>query len=50
MKMSKSNLRKHFEANMLDGDDVYSCGKAMLSAEAVYEYLKNYCELKEANL
>ena len=40
--MSKSALRKHFEANMLDGEDVYDCGKAMLSAEAVYEYIKEF--------
>ena len=45
--MSKSRTREHFEANMLDGDDVYDCGKAMLSAESVYEYIKNYYELKE---
>jgi hypothetical protein len=31
---------------MLDGDDVYDCGKAMLSAEYVYEYIKSYYELK----
>lgn len=30
--------RKDFEENLLDGDDVYNCGKAMLSAEEVYEY------------
>lgn len=44
--MSKTALREHFEANMLDGEDVYDCGKAMLSAESVYRYLKNYCILK----
>ena len=46
--MSKSDLRRHFEANMLDGEDVYDCGKAMLSAEYVYEYIKKYCELRLA--
>ena len=45
--MSKSIIRKHFEANMLDGDDVYDCGKATLSAEDVYEYIKKYYVLKE---
>jgi hypothetical protein len=45
--MSKSILREHFEANMLDGDDVYDCGEALLSAKSVFEYLKEYCELKE---
>ena len=38
--------KKHFEANMLDGEDVFDCGKAMLSAESVWEYLKS--ALKEA--
>ncbi len=33
--------RKDFEANMLDGDDVYDCGGAMLSAESVWEYIKD---------
>ena len=45
--MSKSAVREHFEANMLDGDDVYDCGKAMMSAEKVYEYIKEYYTLKE---
>jgi len=31
-----------FEANMLDGDDVYACGKAMLSAEEVFEFHKDW--------
>ena len=35
----KIELRKHFEANMLNGDSVYDYGKAMISAESVYEYL-----------
>ena len=45
--MSKSVIREHFEANMLDGDDLYNCGKAMLSAEEVYAYIKEYYNLKE---
>ncbi len=35
-------IKKHFEANMLDGEDVKDCGKAMLSAEFVLEYLQEY--------
>lgn len=34
-------LKKHFEANMLDGNPVDDCGKAILSAEAVWEYIKD---------
>ena len=45
--MSKSAIREHFEENMLDGDDLYNCGKAMLSAEEVYLYIKTYYKLKE---
>ena len=45
--MSKSAIREHFEANMLDGQDLYDCGKAMISAEAVYEYIKRYYILAE---
>lgn len=33
-------LRKHFEANMLDGDTIQ--GGQMLSSEAVFEYLEEY--------
>lgn len=32
--------KEHFEANMLDGDKVDDCGKAMLSAKEVWDYLK----------
>lgn len=39
-------LRNHFEANMLDGEDTFNCGKAMISAEAVLEYLQEYCMLR----
>ena len=31
--------KEHFEANMLDGDRLEDCGKAMLSAESAFEYL-----------
>jgi len=39
--MTHTNIeeKKHFEANMLDGDDIKDCGKAMLSAESVLEYV-----------
>jgi hypothetical protein len=33
--------RKHFEANLLDGENIYNCGKAMISAELVWKYLLN---------
>ncbi len=46
----KSELRQHFEANMLDGDDVYNCGKAMISAEEVWEYIKEYLRLDKPQL
>jgi len=36
------NFRKHFEANMLDGADVYDCGKSMISAEEVWEYIAEF--------
>jgi hypothetical protein len=45
--MSESDIREHFEANMLDGNDLYNCGKAMISAETVYEYIKKYYILAE---
>jgi hypothetical protein len=44
--MSKGNIRIHFESNMLDGQDLYDCGKAMLSAEYVYRYIKENYILK----
>lgn len=34
------NDKKHFEANMLDGDKVEDCGKAMLSATSIWEYIE----------
>lgn len=33
-------VRKNFEANLLDGDLVEDCGKAMLSATEVWDWLK----------
>ncbi len=39
--------KKHFEANMLDGDPVNDCGGAMLSARSVWEYINKYYELKQ---
>lgn len=35
----EQNFRSYFEANLLDGDDVYDCGGAMLRADNVYETL-----------
>jgi hypothetical protein len=37
-------LKRHFEANMLDGDKVQ--GGQMLSSEFVLEYLTDYCVLR----
>lgn len=37
-----SDIRKHFEANILDGDSVDDCGGAMFSAKSVLEYLDEY--------
>lgn len=31
--------KKHFEENMLDGDSVEDCGRCLLSAEFVWEYI-----------
>lgn len=45
--MSKSATREHFEQNMLDGDDIYDCGKATLDAVDVYEYIKANYKLKD---
>jgi len=38
----EEEIKKDFEANMLDGNKVEDCGKAMLSAEYVYEYLRSF--------
>ena len=41
MQEKQEEIKKHFEANMLDGDDVKNCGGAMLSAESVLEYISS---------
>lgn len=33
--------KKHFEANILDGDKIDYCGGAMISPESIWEYLEN---------
>ena len=33
-------IKKEFEANMLDGDDINDCGGAMLSAKEVWLYFR----------
>lgn len=38
----KEELKRFFEANMLDGDKVDDCGGAMLSASSVWEFLDEY--------
>lgn len=41
----EQNMKAHFEQNLLDGNKVSDCGKAMLSAESVWEYIKeNYSQ------
>lgn len=37
---SSPDIKSHFEANMLDGDDVNDCGRALLYARHVLEYIK----------
>lgn len=39
--MERCDMKSHFEQNMLDGDKVENCGKAMLSAESVWEYISD---------
>ncbi len=41
--------KKHFEANILDGDPVNDCGGAMLSAKSVWEYISEHYDLKQGN-
>lgn len=38
----ENKIKAHFEANMLDGDDVKDCGGAMISAETVLEYMTEF--------
>lgn len=40
-KTINQSIRERFEANMLDGDSIEACGGAMISAEAVLEYLNS---------
>lgn len=49
-KSKKSELREHLEANLLDGQSVYDCGKAIFYAEDILDYLMEYCELKAPNV
>lgn len=42
MEQELNKFRQFFEANLLDGDSVYDCGKAMLLAEDVFEILSPY--------
>lgn len=37
-------FKDYFQSNLLDGDDVYDCGGAMLRAEDVYEVLSEHLE------
>lgn len=39
--------KEHFEANMLDGQKVNDCGKALLSAESVWEYISEFGKPQE---
>lgn len=43
--MTQNSIKEHFEANMLDGDEVQ--GGQMLSSEYVLEYIQEYCLLKD---
>ena len=48
IKKLPKEIKKEFEANMLDGDRVEDCGGAMLSAKSVYEYLyQSISEIKQ---
>ena len=40
--MKKTNFQQYFEANLLDGDDINDCGKAMLDAKDVFEVMEEY--------
>ena len=44
--LNQEAFKKYFEANLLDGDDVNDCGKAMLDARDVYETLAPFIELE----
>lgn len=36
----EEKIKAHFEANMLDGNDVNNCGGCMISATEVLEYIQ----------
>lgn len=38
--MTEQELKQHFEANMLDGDEIQERGQ-MLSSASVFEYIKD---------
>ena len=35
------DLKENFEANVLDGDKLEDCGKAMISSEAILDWLQS---------
>ena len=37
--MTEQEIREHFQANMLDGESVDDCGKAMIDAKECLEYI-----------
>lgn len=44
MNIKHTQLKKKFEAHMLDGDKVEDCGKAMLLAESVWDFIHSAVE------
>lgn len=44
------DFKKYFEANLLDGEDVYDCGETMLRADYVYEVIAEYVSEQQAKL
>lgn len=34
--------KDYYEANIIDGDDVYDCGKSMVLAEDVFEVIQEW--------
>jgi hypothetical protein len=48
MKTIKTILKKHkdgFQANLLDGDDIDDCGKAILNAKDVFQWEQDFLTL-----
>jgi hypothetical protein len=39
-------IREHFEANMIDWQDIDDCWKAMINAKHVLEYIQEFYDLK----